>query len=108
MSTDAANRIPDEIVSEILSLLLKHSDEVFCDQSEKPLLDPDHSASRYLFVCKSWLRVSTPLLYSVVILRTTAQAEALQSVLKTNKEFEPFIQKLRVECGFGNALLPDG
>jgi hypothetical protein len=104
MAFDAANRVPDEIVSEILSPLLKHSDEVFCDQSEKPLLDPDHSASRYLLVCKSWLRVSTPLLYNVVILRTTAQAEALQAVLKTNKEFGLFIQKLRVEGGFGNAM----
>ncbi|KAJ7849360.1 hypothetical protein B0H14DRAFT_2765474 [Mycena olivaceomarginata] len=104
MAFDAANRVPDEIVSEILSPLLKHSDEVFCDQSEKPLLDPDHSASRYLLVCKSWLRVSTPLLYNVVILRTTAQAETLQAVLKTNKEFGLFIQKLRVEGGFGNAM----
>ncbi|KAF7373611.1 F-box domain-containing protein [Mycena sanguinolenta] len=97
MDSPAANRIPDEIVSEILTPLLKHSDEVFRDQSEKALLDPDHSASRYLLVSKSWLRVSTPLLYNVVILRTTAQAEALQTVLKTNKEFGLFIKKLRVE-----------
>ncbi|KAJ6463520.1 hypothetical protein C8R45DRAFT_1026034 [Mycena sanguinolenta] len=104
MDSPAASRIPDEIVSEILTPLLKHSDEVFRDQSEKPLLDPDHSASRYLLVCKSWLRVSTPLLYNVVILRTTAQAEALQAVLKTNKDFGLFIKKLRVEGGFGNAM----
>ncbi|KAF7373610.1 F-box domain-containing protein [Mycena sanguinolenta] len=104
MDTPAANRIPDEIVSEILTPLLKHSDEVFRDQSAKPLLDPDHSASRYLLVCKSWLRVSTPLLYNVVILRTTAQAEALQAVLKTNKEFGLFIKKLRAEGGFGDTM----
>ncbi|KAJ6463519.1 hypothetical protein C8R45DRAFT_522218 [Mycena sanguinolenta] len=104
MDSSAANRIPDEIISEILTPLLKHSDEVFRDQSEKPLLDPDDSASRYLLVCKPWLRVSTPLLYNVVILRTTAQAEALQAVLKTDKEFGLFIKKLRVEGGFGNAM----
>ncbi|KAF8215044.1 hypothetical protein K438DRAFT_1705513 [Mycena galopus ATCC 62051] len=100
-----ANRVPDEIVSEILTPLLKHPDEVFSDRStEKPLLAPGYSSSTYLLVCKAWLRVSTPLLYNVVILRTTAQAEALQTVLKSNKEFGPFIKKLRVEGGFGNAM----
>ncbi|KAF8193913.1 hypothetical protein K438DRAFT_1674476 [Mycena galopus ATCC 62051] len=104
MTTSAANRVPDEIVSEILTPLLTHSDDVFRDQAQKPLLDPDHSASRYLLVSKSWLRVSTPLLYNVVILRTTAQAKALHAVLETNKGFGLFIQKLRVEGGFGNAM----
>ncbi|KAF8191879.1 hypothetical protein K438DRAFT_1830198 [Mycena galopus ATCC 62051] len=100
-----ANRIPDEIVSEILTPLLKHPDKVFSDRSpEKPLLAPGYSSSTYLLVCKAWLRVSTPLLYNVVILRTTAQAEALQTVLKSNKEFGPIIKKLRVEGGFGNAM----
>ncbi|KAJ7204507.1 hypothetical protein GGX14DRAFT_647382 [Mycena pura] len=104
MSSPAANRVPDEIVSEILTPLLKHSDEVFSDLSEKPLIDPGYSSSTYLLVCKAWLRVSTPLLYNVVILRTTAQAEVLQAVLKTNKAFGLFIKKLRVEGGFGNAM----
>jgi hypothetical protein len=104
MASNAVNRVPDEIVSEILTPLLNHSDEVFCDQSEKPLLDPDHSASRYLLVSKSWLRVSTPLLYNVVFLRTTAQAKALQAALKSTKDLGLFIKKLRVEGGFGNAM----
>ncbi|KAJ7354342.1 hypothetical protein DFH08DRAFT_641056, partial [Mycena albidolilacea] len=98
-----ANRVPDEIVSEILTPLLKHSDEMFCDLSEKPLLDPDHSALRYL-ICKLWLRVSTPLLYNVVILRTTAQAEALQVALKSIKDLGLFVKKLCIESGFGNAM----
>ncbi|KAJ7474311.1 hypothetical protein FB451DRAFT_1248582 [Mycena latifolia] len=86
-----ADRAPDEIISEILAPLLKHSDEVFSDTSEKPLL-PRYSSSTYLLVCKAWLRVSTPLLYNVVILRTTAQAGALEEVLDANKEFGLFIQ----------------
>ncbi|KAF7330203.1 F-box domain-containing protein [Mycena venus] len=104
MADTAANRVPDEILSEILTPLLKHSDEEFTDQSTKPLLDPGYSSSSYLLVCKAWLRVATPLLYNVAILRTTAQAEALKAVLKTNKEFGLFIKKLRVEGGFGPAL----
>ncbi|KAJ7474333.1 hypothetical protein FB451DRAFT_1248659 [Mycena latifolia] len=98
-----ADRAPDEIISEILAPLLKHSDEVFSDTSEKPLL-PRYSSSTYLLVCKAWLRVSTPLLYNVVILRTTAQAEALEEVLGANKEFGLFIKKLRVEGGFGQPM----
>ncbi|KAJ7086280.1 hypothetical protein C8R44DRAFT_752682 [Mycena epipterygia] len=100
------DRIPDEIISEILSPLLKLSDRVFSDTSEKPLLTPGYSSSTYLLVCKAWLRVSTPLLYNVVILRTTAQAEALDKVLRTNDEFGLFIKKLRVEGGFGQAMHP--
>ncbi|KAJ7084941.1 hypothetical protein C8R44DRAFT_687918 [Mycena epipterygia] len=98
------DRIPDEIVSQVLSPLLKFSDRVFSDTSEKPLLTPGYSSSTYLLVCKAWLRVSTPLLYNVVILRTTAQAEALHKVLRTNEEFGLFIKKLRVEGGFGRAM----
>ncbi|KAJ6495957.1 hypothetical protein DFH09DRAFT_1205155 [Mycena vulgaris] len=99
-----ANRAPDEIISEILSPLLKHSDEVFSDASEKPLVKPGYSSSTYLLVCKAWLRISTPLLYSVVILRITAQATALEQVIKPNPEFGLFIKKLRIEGGFGQAM----
>ncbi|KAJ6569197.1 hypothetical protein B0H19DRAFT_1134824 [Mycena capillaripes] len=104
MASSAANRVPDELVSEILTPLLKHLDEEFLDQSKKPLLDPGFSSSTYLLVCKAWLRVSTPLLYNVVILRTTPQAEALHAALESSKELGLFIKKLRVEGGFGNAM----
>ncbi|KAJ6556669.1 hypothetical protein B0H10DRAFT_1967612 [Mycena sp. CBHHK59/15] len=57
-----------------------------------------------LLVCKSWLRVSTPLLYHVVILRSKAQARALQNALRSNKDLGRFIKKLRVEGGFGNPV----
>lgn len=99
----AAN-LPDELISEILSPLLKHSDAAFSERSEKALLQPGYSSSTYLLVCKSWLRVSTPLLYNVVILRTTAQAAALAKVLEAHPEIGVFIKKLRVEGGFGNAM----
>ncbi|KAJ7430446.1 hypothetical protein B0H11DRAFT_1610683, partial [Mycena galericulata] len=99
-----ADRIPYEIISEILSPLLKHSDDVFSDTSEKPLLSHGYSSSTYLLVCKSWLDVSTPLLYNVVILRTTSQAEALGKVLQTHPEIGLFIRKLRVEGGFGRIM----
>ncbi|KAJ7909470.1 hypothetical protein B0H13DRAFT_1559103, partial [Mycena leptocephala] len=62
------------------------------------------SSSNYLRVCKAWLCVSTPLLYKVVILRTTTQAEALKVVVQSNNEFGLFIRKLRVEGGFGDSM----
>ncbi|KAJ7348823.1 hypothetical protein DFH08DRAFT_1079266 [Mycena albidolilacea] len=72
------NSLPDEIISEILSPALKVSDEVFSDTSDvSPFAKNSESTSAYLLVCKSWLRVATPLLYNTVVLRSKAQAKAL-------------------------------
>ncbi|KAJ7051348.1 hypothetical protein C8F01DRAFT_1091551 [Mycena amicta] len=100
-----ANNAPDEILTEILRPLLKHSDAAFSDTSEKPLLAVHgFEVSSYLLVNKAWLRASTPLLYSVVILRTTAQAVAVERVLKRYPDIGNYILKLRVEGGFGTAM----
>ncbi|KAJ7684338.1 hypothetical protein DFH06DRAFT_4711 [Mycena polygramma] len=94
--------LPDEIISEILSPALKVSDEVFSDTSAvSPFAKYSESTSAYLLVCKSWLRVATPLLYSVVILRSKAQAKALSLALTKDKQLGQFIKKLRVEGGYG-------
>ncbi|KAF5375371.1 hypothetical protein D9615_007920 [Tricholomella constricta] len=57
-----------------------------------------------LLVCKSWLRVATPLFYSVVVLRCRRQTEALSRTLFGNKMLGTFIQKLRLEGGFGQSV----
>ncbi|KAJ6500839.1 hypothetical protein C8R45DRAFT_1071358 [Mycena sanguinolenta] len=94
--------LPDEIISEILSPALKVPDELFRDNSRvSPFAKNSESASAYLLVCKSWLRVATPLLYHTVILRSKAQAKALSIVLAGNKELGRFIKKLRLEGGYG-------
>ncbi|KAJ7348805.1 hypothetical protein DFH08DRAFT_1079253 [Mycena albidolilacea] len=96
------NSLPDEIISEILSPALKVSDEVFSDTSDvSPFAKYSESTSAYLLVCKSWLRVATPLLYNVVILRSKAQAKALSVALSGNEQLGQFIKKLRVEGGYG-------
>ncbi|KAJ7700717.1 hypothetical protein B0H17DRAFT_845319, partial [Mycena rosella] len=95
----------DEVVSEILSPALTVPDEVFSDTSDvSPFAGCSESSSAYLVVCKSWLRVATPLLYHVVMLRSTAQAQALAQVLSRNVGLGPFIKKLRVEGGYGAAM----
>ncbi|KAJ6614871.1 hypothetical protein B0H10DRAFT_116655 [Mycena sp. CBHHK59/15] len=97
--------LPDEIISEILSPALKISDETFsATVSISPFASYSQSTSAYLLVCKAWLRVSTPLLYNVVVIRSKAQAQALEAALKANKDLGTFIKKLRVEGGYGMTM----
>ncbi|KAF7314060.1 F-box domain-containing protein [Mycena chlorophos] len=95
--------LPDEIISEILSPALKVPDDAFADNysGTSPFATFTESTSAYLVVCKSWLRVATPLLYHVVVLRSKAQAKALAVALAQNPDIGRFIKKLRVEGGFG-------
>ncbi|KAJ7043845.1 hypothetical protein C8F04DRAFT_1070625 [Mycena alexandri] len=98
--------LPDEIISEILSPALKVSDEEFSDTSpNSPFARYSESSSAFLLVCKAWLRVATPLLYHVVVLRSKAQASALDSALRRNSELGRWVKKLRVEGGYGSCML---
>ncbi|KAJ6556633.1 hypothetical protein DFH09DRAFT_1491282 [Mycena vulgaris] len=98
--------IPDEIISEILSPALTVHDHMLSDTSGKsPFASNSASGSSTLLVCKSWLRVATPFLYSVVIIRTKPQAQALQMTLQSNPDLGRFVKKLRVEAGFGRFML---
>ncbi|KAJ7160941.1 hypothetical protein C8R46DRAFT_1353630 [Mycena filopes] len=63
------------------------------------------STSVLLVVCKSWLRVATPLLYNVVVLRSKAQAQALAATLTANPALGAFTRKLRVEGGYAISML---
>ncbi|KAJ7604141.1 hypothetical protein FB45DRAFT_1044174 [Roridomyces roridus] len=90
--------LPDEIVSEILSPALRVCDEKFSDTSlVSPFTEYCEPTSAYLLVCKSWLRVATPLLYHDVVIRSKALARTLSS----NKDLGQFIKRLRVEGGYG-------
>ncbi|KAJ7474334.1 hypothetical protein FB451DRAFT_287235 [Mycena latifolia] len=97
--------LPDEIISEILSPALKVADNVFSDTSRaSPFAVYSESSSAFLLVCKAWLRVATPLLYHVVILRSKAQAKALSQALSKNTDLGQFIRKLRLEGGYGPSM----
>lgn len=99
------HHLPDEIISEILSPALRIPDEAFADTvSTSPFASYSQSTSAYLLVCKAWLRVSTPLLYNIVVIRSKAQARALEAALKSNKDLGAFIKKLRVEGGYGSPM----
>ncbi|KAJ7604116.1 hypothetical protein FB45DRAFT_1070738 [Roridomyces roridus] len=91
-----------QIISEILSPALRVSDEKFSDTSlVSPFTEYSESPSAYLLVCKSWLRVATPLLYHVVVIRSKAQAKALAQALFSNRDLGQSIKRLRVEGGYG-------
>ncbi|KAJ7334905.1 hypothetical protein DFH08DRAFT_1083423 [Mycena albidolilacea] len=84
-----ANSLPDEMISEILSLVLNVPDGLFCDISETD---------------KAWLRVATPLLYHTVVIRSRPQANALATVFKQTSDLGRFVKKLRLEGGFGKCM----
>ncbi|KAJ6577829.1 hypothetical protein B0H19DRAFT_932780 [Mycena capillaripes] len=95
--------LPDEVISEILSPALDVPDEFFSNTDSKasPFATYTESSSAILLVCKAWLRVATPLLYRVVVLRSKAQAKALSQGLSKNVDLGRWIKKLRVEGAYG-------
>ncbi|KAJ7509034.1 hypothetical protein B0H11DRAFT_1963535 [Mycena galericulata] len=97
---------PDEILLKILAPLLTVPDDKFADTSAtSPFALPQTaSSSIILLVCKTWLRICTPLLYNVVIIRSRAQAGALSATLNANRKLGPFVKKLRIEGGFGRPM----
>ncbi|KAF7362602.1 F-box domain-containing protein [Mycena venus] len=100
-----SDNLPDEIISEILSPALKVSETLFSDTSlESPFAFFFSSSSSTLLVCKSWLRVATPLLYHFVVIRSKAQANAFQATLRGNPDLGRFVKNLRVEGGFGKSM----
>ncbi|KAF7311907.1 F-box domain-containing protein [Mycena indigotica] len=99
------HHLPDELLSEILTPALKVSDAAFADVgTHSPFAIYAESSSAYLLVSKSWLRVATPLLYHVVVIRSKAQAAALGRTLTQNPDLGRFIKKLRVEGGYGQPI----
>ncbi|RDB27833.1 hypothetical protein Hypma_002324 [Hypsizygus marmoreus] len=100
-----AENLPNELIGEILQYVLHVPEEKFQDVSEvSPFSCPSHFPSAaVLAVCKRWMIVATPLLYQVVIIRSKAQAQALERTLRGQKEFGTCIKKLRLEGGYGDA-----
>ncbi|KAJ7258303.1 hypothetical protein C8J57DRAFT_1073769 [Mycena rebaudengoi] len=100
-----AEKIPDEIVSEILALHLKVPDDLFSQASStSPFVSLSQSSSDVLLVCRAWLRCGTPFLYRTVILRSKAQTQALARSLRQHKDLGWFVKMLRVEDGFGSPM----
>ncbi len=106
-TTSMYSFLPDEILKEILSPALQIPDQSFASidvDGPSPFAKYERSTSAYLLVCKDWLRVATPLLYNVVVLRSKAQIQALAWALNSTPGLGVFIKKLRIESGYNYAL----
>ncbi|KAH6915571.1 hypothetical protein BKA70DRAFT_1092678, partial [Coprinopsis sp. MPI-PUGE-AT-0042] len=49
-------------------------------------------------------RVGTPMLYRIVVVQSTAQAQALAKPLKEHAQLGRFTRKFRLEGGLGNVV----
>ncbi|EJD39069.1 hypothetical protein AURDEDRAFT_116271 [Auricularia subglabra TFB-10046 SS5] len=95
-------RLADELLEWILAPPLHVPDEMFADPGPvSPFSRATFSASDVLLVCKSWMRVATPALYATVVIRSTAQAQALALALSRNPQFGRYVRKLRLEGAYG-------
>ncbi|TDL16456.1 hypothetical protein BD410DRAFT_704907, partial [Rickenella mellea] len=94
--------LADEILKEILAIPLQIPDEEFSAR-QSPFGQTAHNSSSLLVVNKQWMRIATPLLYEVVVIRSTKQAQALAYAIKSNKALGMFIKRLRMEGGFGKS-----
>ncbi|KAF9448839.1 hypothetical protein P691DRAFT_813495 [Macrolepiota fuliginosa MF-IS2] len=98
--------LPDELLKEILAPALQVPDDSFaCTSGRSPFSNYNQTTSAYLLVCKDWLRVATPLLYSVAVLRSKAQIQALESAIESTPVLAGLIKKLRIESGYCASLL---
>ncbi|KDQ58577.1 hypothetical protein JAAARDRAFT_193128 [Jaapia argillacea MUCL 33604] len=76
-------------------------DSLFVNHTDDPIFfRSTPSTSILLLVCKRWLRVATPLLYEILIIRSKAQAQALSLTLPFNNSLGLYVKKLRIECGY--------
>ncbi|KAJ7050606.1 hypothetical protein C8F01DRAFT_1263874 [Mycena amicta] len=103
----AAPSLPNELISEILSPVLRVPDALFSDTSRvSPFADYALSSSNYLLAGKGWLRVGTPLLYHTVVIRSMDQARALARIFSENEDADlgRFVKKLCIESGYGTPI----
>ena len=101
-----ADKLPNELIKEILEPVLDTPDDLFHDVSDiPPFTRFNHvSAIPLLTICKSWMQVAIMLFYRVIILRSKAQVYTLERVLQANPHFGSYARKLRVEGGFGEVM----
>lgn len=78
----------DEVISEILAPALEVTDDM-------------HMFPRIFYLSA---RTGSVLLYHVVILRSKAQAQALERSLRPNPQLGPFVKMMRIEGGYGSYM----
>lgn len=99
------HRLANETLHQVFSYHFHVDEDDFTSVAgHSPFAQHRMSRSVVLLVCKRWLRVATPPLYRVVILRSTAQARSLSTTLRLHDGLGEHVRKLRVEGGYGAAM----
>ncbi|KAI0768901.1 hypothetical protein BC629DRAFT_1270416, partial [Irpex lacteus] len=101
------DRLPEEILREILKPLFHVSPEHFREQPSSFLRTrPSFPRSpSVLLVCKRWLRVATPLFYECLQIKSDKAVEGLAETLLATPALGQYIRRLRLEGGYGRKLL---
>ncbi len=101
------DRLPEEILREILKPLFHVSPEHFREQPSSFLRTrPSFPRSpSVLLVCKRWLRVATPLFYECLQIKSDKAVEGLAETLLATPALGQYIRRLRLEGGYGRNLL---
>jgi len=101
-----ACRLADEVLKDILASFLVVPDELFADNGAvSPFSRVTQSASDVLLICKRWMRIGTPVLFTTVVVRSMPQARALALAMTNNPEFGRHTRKLRIEGAYGGYIL---
>lgn len=89
----------------ILAPTLTMPDHVFKAESlyrgSPPPRSPTNSSRDNLLVCKRWLRVGTPHLYTSVIISSKEQADSLAHTLSHYADIGKFVKNLRIDGSYG-------
>ena len=109
ISPVSMQRLPEELLREILVYVFHLSPESFCGSRTRwhSLARPlGHYQKRgtcqdLLLVCKLWLRVATPLLYESLAVRTPAHAATVTTLLKATPSLGRAVRQLKVFGGYG-------
>ncbi|KAF8530027.1 hypothetical protein BU17DRAFT_78549 [Hysterangium stoloniferum] len=96
-----AHKLPDELLELIIAPSLHVPYERFSSSQMTAFGgNSDVSSSIVLLVCKRWYRIAIALLYEVVVLRSTAQAQALADTLSGSRKAFLYIKQIRLEGAY--------
>ena len=103
----AHQRLPDEVLKEIITPLLEVPNTLFNNVDVvSPFSKVEWPSSSVLLVCTRWLRIATPACYGVAVIRSEAQACAFNAALTRNPEFARHIKRFRIEGTYPRFITP--
>ena len=111
----AIQKLPEELLREILSYAFYLSPESFCGSRSRwhslarpsafdKRQQPRRTCQDLLLVCKRWLRITTPLLYESLAIRTPAHAAATAALLKATPLLGRAVRQLKIFGGYGKDM----